>query len=115
MKTFKVTVYGREVELYCKRFTYTAFGNTMVQLYEVESQVFPMSGLPYCALSTNPSFALPQGMFFSCANNYGTILEKMIDLNMIKLGESVWRSGFNTYNSFTINEEVFKQYEKECL
>ena len=108
MKTFKVTVYGREVELYCKRYTYSAFGNTMVQLYEVD-------GLPYCALSTNPSFALPQEMFFSCANNYGTILEKMIGLNMIKLGEAVWRSGFNTYNSFTINEKIFAQYEKESL
>ena len=108
MKTFKVTVYGKEVELYCKRHTYSAFGNTMVQLYEVD-------GLPYCALSTNTSFALPQGMFFSCANNYGIILEKMIDLKMIKLDEAIWRSGFNTYNSFTINEKVFSQYEKETI
>ena len=108
MKTFKVNMYGRVVELYCKRYTYSACGNTMVQLYEVD-------GLPYCALSTNPSFALPQGTFFSCANNYGSILEKMIDLNMIKLGEAVWRSGFNTYNVFTINEEVFAQYEKETI
>ena len=108
MKTFRVNMYGKEEELYCKRYEYTAFGNTMVQLYTIE-------GEPYCSLSTNPSFAVPQCMFYSCPNNYGTILEKMVELKLIKLSDSIWRSGFNTYQSFIINEKVFTQYEKESI
>ena len=108
MKTFKVTMYGKEVELYCKRYQYAHPHNEMVQLMTIE-------GEPYCLLSTNPGFSVPQGMFYSCLNNYGTILEEMLDLDIIKFGYSVWRSGFNDYRLFIINEEVFSQYEKESL
>ena len=108
MKTFKVSMYGHVVELYCKRYQYAQPHNVMVQLMTIE-------GEPYCSLSTNPGFNVPQGIFYSCPNNYGIILEKMVDLGLIQLGESIWRSGFNTYQSFKINEKVFAQYEKENI
>lgn len=108
MKTFKVKMYGKEVELYCKRHTYAMNGNTMVQLVTVE-------GEPYCALSTNPDFLMEVNTFYSCPNNYGPILAEMYNLGMITLGNHVWRSGFNTYQSFIINVDIFSQYEKESI
>lgn len=108
MKTFKVKMYGKEVELYCKRYTYSTNDNTMVQLVTVE-------GEPYCALSTNPDFLMTPNTFYSNTNNYGPILAEMYNLGMITLGNRWWRSGFNTYQSFIINVDIFSQYEKESI
>ena len=99
-------MYGKEYEVYCKRYQYAYYKNTMIALICTD-------GSPYCTLTTNPDFHIKDNKFYSCPNNYGPILEKMIDLKMIKLGDSVWRSGFNTYQSFIINENIFSQYERE--
>ena len=108
MKTFKVKMYGKEYELYCKRFKYAYPENTMIQLYEV-------NGEPYGILSTNPGFKLGENEFYSCPNNYGSILCEMVGLKLIKMKESIWRSGYNIYQGFIINEKVFSQYEKENI
>ena len=105
MKTFKVKQYRKEYEVYCKRNEYQYYNNTMVALCTAD-------GLPYCTLSTNPNFHIKdKNVFYACLNNFGDILSTMVDIGIIKLGGSIWRSGWNTYQSFIINEEVFKEYE----
>ena len=106
MKTFKVLMYGREVELYIKRFQYAYPQNTMIQLNEI-------GGEPYASLTTNPSFKLPNDIVAICMSNYSPIVTAMVQLHILELQDGYYRSGFNTYNYFKINEEFIKQYEVE--
>lgn len=108
MKTFKVLMYGREVELYIKRYEYAYPKNTMIQL-------MMLGGEPYASLTTNPGFELPSNGCYICLNNYEPIVTEMVELGILELGDRIWRSGFNTYNYFEINEKIISQYERESL
>lgn len=108
MRTFKVLMYNREVELYVVRHEYSYPHNTMIQLNI-------LGGEPYCALTTNPGFEIPENGCYICVNNYGPIVTEMVEIGILKLGDRIWRSGFNTYHYFEINEDIIRLYERESL
>lgn len=109
MKTFKVLMYGKEVELYIKRYKYAYPENTMIQL-------MMLGGEPYASLTTNnPYSELPPNGVYICINNFEPIVTEMVELGILKLGDRIWRSGFNTYHYFEINEKIISLYERESL